>query len=85
MKLSPLIVDLANNKLDHLFSEKNWINQKNKREKKTVSANLFTDENYQRFGYISHTATIMHGNFIEELYRQTMRRCEKSFKITLAT
>lgn len=81
MKLSPLIVDLANNKLDHLFSEKNWIKQKKKREKKTVSANLFEDENYQRLGYISHTATIMHGQFIEELYAQAISSICSNLKV----
>lgn len=72
MKISPVIIKLANDKISHLFSEENWINLKKKREKKTNTANLFTDDNLQRLSYISHTATIIHGQFIEELYMQAV-------------
>jgi len=72
MKISPVIIKLANDKINHLFSEENWINLKKKREKKTNTANLFTDDNLQRLSYISHTATIIHGQFIEELYMQAV-------------
>jgi len=90
MTISPVIKNLANDKLDQLFSELNWIKQIKKREKKTVTANLFDNENYQRFGYIAHTVTIMHGQFIEELYAQAVSTIcdnlkvwkEKKFKIS---
>jgi hypothetical protein len=81
MKLSPLIEDLANDKINLLFSEKNWVKQKKEREKKSVYANLFEDENYQRIGYISHTATIMHGHFIQELYEQAVSSICKNLKV----
>ena len=72
MKISPAIVKLANDKLNHLFSDDTWKDQVKKREKKNMTSNLFADDVLQRLSYISHTATIIHGQFIEELYIQAV-------------
>jgi len=72
MKISSAIIKLANDKLNHLFSEDNWKKQIKKREKKNMTSNLFSDDTLQRLSYISHTATIVHGQFIEELYIQAV-------------
>lgn len=81
MKISSVITDLADKKLDLLFSEKNWLKQKNKREKKTNLANLFENENFQRLGYISHTATIVHGQFIEQSYSKAVSDLCNNLKV----
>ena len=48
MKISPAIVKLANDKLNHLFSDNTWKDQIKKREKKNMTSNLFADDVLQR-------------------------------------
>lgn len=89
MKLSENIKSFCNKKIDHLFSDQNWEKQKKKKEKQNSTDTIFSETD-ARTKYILHTATIMHGQCIEEIYLEAVKLLcdnlevweEKKFKVS---
>jgi hypothetical protein len=89
MNVSEEIKSICDKKIDHLFSDKNWEKQKKKKEASGSVDDIFTETD-ARTKYILHTATIMHGQCVEDIYLEAIKLLcddlevweEKKFKVS---